>query len=203
MYNIFFGNRRLTVCNKLEQPINDPSAVLYSPGCFPDLVDLPQLFLSTPNINTLCVPSDNEETAFKQLFTKLNHINAGGGLVTNSLGEFLLIFRYGRWDLPKGTQEPAEDIRSSALREVEEECGIGNLEIGSHICNTYHTFDRDGRFNLKCTHWYKMSYTGHDLKTTPQVSESIEQAIWVAPDKLANYLNNTYPSILEVFSEGL
>lgn len=203
MYNIFFDNRRLTVCSKLEQPINNPAAVLYSPGCFPDLVDLPELFSSTPNICTLCVPSANEESAFKQLCTKLNHINAGGGLVSNCLGEFLLIFRYGRWDLPKGTQEPGEDIRAAALREVEEECGIGELEIGSHICNTYHTYKRDGRFNLKCTHWYRMYYTGQSDITTPQASEHIEQAIWVAPSQLPNYLNNTYPSILEVFSEGL
>jgi len=199
MYNIFFGNRRLAVCNKLEQPINDPSAVLYSPGNFPDLVELPKLFMSTPNIKTLCIPSDNEETAFKQLCTKLNHINAGGGLVTNSLGEFLLIFRYGCWDLPKGTQEPGEDIRSAALREVEEECGIGDLEIGPLICKTYHTFSRDGLFNLKCTHWFRMYYTGESLNTIPQASECIEKAIWVAPSDLGNYLNNTYPSILEVF----
>ncbi len=202
MYNIFFGNRRLAVCNKLEQPLNDPAAVLYSPGSFPDLVDLPQLFMSTPNINTLCVPSANEEIAFKQLCTKLHHINAGGGLVTNCRGEFLLIFRYGCWDLPKGTQEPGEDIRNSALREVEEECGIGQLELGSHICNTYHTFHREGRFNLKCTHWYRMYYTGQSDQTIPQSSECVEQAIWVAPQDLPNYLSNTYSSILEVFNSG-
>jgi len=199
MYNIFFGNRRLVVYNKFEQPINNPSAVLYSPGNFPDLVDLPELFISTPNINTLCITSADEETAFKQLCTKLNFINAGGGLVTNCLGEFLLIFRYGCWDLPKGKQEQGEDIRNAALREVEEECGISELEISSFICKTYHTFTRDGLLNLKCTYWYKMNYTGESLNTIPQTSEYIEKAIWVAPSDLGNYLNNTYPSILEVF----
>lgn len=203
MYNIFFDNRLLTVCDKLEQPLKDPSAVLYSPGSFPDLVDLPELFYSTPNINTLCVPSTNKESAFKQLCTKLNHINAGGGLVSNCQGKFLLIFRYGRWDLPKGTQEPGEDIRGAALREVEEECGIGELEINSHICDTYHTFKRDGLFNLKCTHWYRMQYKGESNHTTPQASEDIEQAIWVAPEELPSYLKNTYPSIQEVFNVGL
>ncbi|MFA6770439.1 MAG: NUDIX domain-containing protein [Bacteroidales bacterium] len=203
MYNIFFGKRRLALYNKLAHSINDPSAVLYSSGTFPDLAELPYLFWESPNINTLCVPSANEESTFEQLFTKLHHINAGGGLVTNCRGEFLLIFRYGCWDLPKGNQEPGEDISATALREVEEECGIGELEIGSYICNTYHTFHRDGRFNLKSTYWYHMKYTGQSNRTVPQASECIEQAIWVALKDLPHYLNNTYPSILEVFNEGL
>ena len=60
---------------------------------------------------------------------KYLEVNAGGGLVTNTKGEFLLIRRSGLWDLPKGHQEPGEDIGATALREVEEETGVGKSDI--------------------------------------------------------------------------
>ncbi|MDD2419913.1 MAG: NUDIX domain-containing protein [Bacteroidia bacterium] len=204
MYNIFFGSRRVAVCSNPELPASDPDAVLYSPGSFPDLANLPHLFFQTTGINTLYIPTLNEESAFRQLCTSLNKINAGGGLVTNKKGEVLVIFRYGKWDLPKGTQEPAEDIRYSAIREVSEECGLdmGSLEIKEHICDTYHAFARDNRHNLKYTKWYRMEFSGDDLNTIPQASENIEQALWVEPAGLDSYLSNTYPSIKEVFKRS-
>lgn len=202
MYNIYFENRRMSVCSYPEQPVNDPEAVLYSPGSYPDLANIPELFHSTPNIHKLFIPSTHEEATFKQLCTGLWKITAGGGLVSNTKGEFLMIFRYGRWDLPKGTQEPNEDIRAAALREVEEECGIGELEIMEHICDTYHTFYRNNRFNLKFTKWYRMEYKGNGFETRPQTEESIEKAVWVPKEELRSYLSNTYPSILEVFEKS-
>ena len=37
-------------------------------------------------------------------------IIAGGGIVTNELGELLMIFRRGKWDLPKGKLDKGESI---------------------------------------------------------------------------------------------
>ena len=204
MYNIFFGNRRLSVSSNRDPLLKNPNAVLYSPGSLPQLTALPQLFWNSTEIDTLLIPSDNVENTFKQLVTNLYRINAGGGLVSNRRGDILLIHRYGKWDLPKGTQEPSEDIRNSALREVSEECGLTmeHLEIKEHICDTYHTFERDGRFNLKYTKWYRMEFLGDDSTTLPQALENIEQAVWVEPAQLHLYLNNTYLSILEVFEKS-
>ncbi|MFA5849868.1 MAG: NUDIX domain-containing protein [Bacteroidales bacterium] len=164
-----------------------------------DLSDLPALFQNTPNIRKLYIPSNQELVTFKRLCTKLTSIQAGGGLVTNNKGEYLLIFRHGVWDLPKGKQEPNEDIRQAALREVEEECGVHDLEIKQHLCDTYHTYQLNGKFMLKCTHWYKMEYLGSCPDTKPQTEESIERAIWVTQNDLPDYLSHTYPSIQEVF----
>ena len=165
----------------------------------PSLCDIPMFFQNTPNLNKLYISSNNQEDTFKQLCTKLTSIQASGGLVTNSKNEYLLIFRHGVWDLPKGKQEPDENIREAALREVEEECGVHDLEIKSHICDTYHTYQLEDKFMLKCTHWYKMEYHGNGNDTTPQKEESIEKAIWVAQKDLPIYLADTYPSIKEVF----
>jgi ADP-ribose pyrophosphatase YjhB (NUDIX family) len=199
MFSIYFNNRRLSVCSNTDQIIKDPEAVLYKPGSTSDLEGIPMLFDQTPNISRMYIPSENEETTFNQLFSSLTHINAGGGLVTNSKGDFLMIFRHGKWDLPKGTQEPNEDIRCAAVREVEEECGIDKVVIKKHICDTYHTYHRNSLFWLKRTSWYKMEYTGNGTQTVPQIEEDIEKAIWVKREELGGYLENTYPSIIEVF----
>src|ERR1700722_9339873 len=47
-----------------------------------------------------------EDTSADALLTKLqtmfHRIDAGGGVAYNELGEILMIFRRGKWDLPKG-----------------------------------------------------------------------------------------------------
>lgn len=198
MYCIHFNNRCMAVCNSSEEVLKDPESVIYNPGSDPQLATLPELFENSPNIKKLCIPTSQEEKTFKNIFTKLTQIQAGGGVVENSKGEYLLIYRNGLWDLPKGKQEPYEDIRSAAIREVEEECGIGDLEIRALICKTYHTYRMNGRFMLKCTHWYHMNYSGNG-QTTPQIEENIEKTRWVKRAELPKYLENTYPSIREVF----
>lgn len=201
MQSIYFNNRCLAVCSLNEEVLSEPDAIIYSPGSFPELADLPNLFDNSPQITKLYIPSKNTESSFRQLSTKLTPICAGGGVVRNTKGEYLLIFRHGLWDLPKGKQEPAEDIRITALREVEEECGIHDLEIEEHICDTFHTYHRDDLFYLKCTRWYKMNYLGNGTHTVPQQEEMIEKAIWVSECDLPKYLTQTYPSIIEVLNK--
>ncbi len=139
-----------------------------------------------------------DSAAFEQTCSQYTQINAGGGLVENENGEYLLIFRNGFWDLPKGKQEEGEEISITALREVEEECGIGGLQLGELICITHHTYQMNGLSMLKHTYWYKMNYSGNqDLK--PQTEENIQEVKWVKKEELAPYLENTYPSIKEVF----
>lgn len=165
----------------------------------PALSDLPAFFQSSPQLTKLYVPTNNVEDTFNNLCTKLTSIQAGGGLVTNCRNEYLLIFRHGVWDLPKGKQESGEEIRQAALREVEEECGVHDLEIKEHICDTYHTYMLNDNFMLKCTHWYKMEYHGNGFDTLPQMEENIEKAVWIKKEDLPKYLKDTYPSIKEVF----
>lgn len=64
------------------------------------------------------------ETVFQNLKNKIKLIKAAGGLVKNGDGDYLFIYRLGKWDLPKGKVEDNEKMREAAVREVEEECGI-------------------------------------------------------------------------------
>ena len=142
-----------------------------------------------------------EDSAFSEFAENYNQIEAGGGLVRNEKGEYLLIFRHDVWDLPKGKQEPDETIEECALREVEEETGLKGLELGSLICTTHHTYRLFGESCLKNTWWYNMNIQGCQ-NTVPQAEEDISKAEWVKPEELAERLATTYPSIREVFASA-
>ena len=129
---------------------------------------------------------------------KYLEVNAGGGLVVNPKGEFLLIRRSGLWDLPKGHQDEGEAIEATSIREVEEETGISGLILGKFICVTDHTYFRNGQWYLKHTWWYSMS-CNCECECIPQVEEDITEVRWVAKSELKEFLQQTYPTIVEVF----
>lgn len=198
MHRIYYDKRCLAVCSVFDNCLNDPNAILYSPGSQSDLLKIPLMFEKNTNIRKLYIPTHSEEGTYKQICSAFTIINAAGGLVTNRRGDYLLIYRNGLWDLPKGKQEPGEDMRITALREVEEECGIKELEIKEMLGVTDHFYRQDNILYLKHTYWYRMSYN-QPTDLTPQLEEDIESAAWVAKSSLPKFLNNTYPSIIEVF----
>ena len=87
--------------------------------------------------------------------SKYKVIEAAGGLVFNEKNKILMIFRNGKWDLPKGKIELGESIEDAAIREVEEECGIDNLKIDNKLINTYHTYNLNG-FNILKKTWFRL-----------------------------------------------
>jgi len=152
-------------------------------------------FECNSNINHLVIPVEDPAASFKQLCARFLLFHAAGGIVTNKKGDILMIYRYGRWDLPKGKQEPGESLRETALREVAEETGIQGLEItGDHFATTYHTYRFQGNNVLKMTAWFRMiAEEGSFLK--PQTEEGIEKTEWVSLQDMDKYLEATYASI--------
>ena len=144
---------------------------------------------------------DSTETA-KFLISKLLYIEAAGGLVKNADGNYLFILRHGKWDLPKGKAEPGESIEETALREVEEECGISPLQIVKNLHNTYHIYALKGWWALKCTHWYLMQYNGNQ-QLVPQTAESITDVQWVKPANVDALMRNSYETIKLVVREEI
>lgn len=108
-------------------------------------------------------------------------IVAAGGYVLrdqNNQREVLLIFRRGKWDLPKGKQDANESNEETALREVQEELGIQNVQLAASLGTTFHGYPHyKGKFfDLKTTYWYAM--TTSDEYFTPQTEEDIEAVDW-------------------------
>ena len=149
--------------------------------------------------NRAAVLCDDPDEAFRRFADGFKHVSAAGGLVRDSGGRNLMIFRRGRWDLPKGHLEPGESIEECARREVGEETGITRTEIVAPICNTYHAYDVYGVWELKCTHWFLMECADGG-RTLPQHEEDIAAAEWLDEKRTAEALRGSYPTIRAVFA---
>ena len=136
----------------------------------------------------------------KAFLKKFTFIQAAGGLVTNEKDEMLLIFRRGKWDLPKGKLNKGEKMEACALREVEEETGLRNVTIETSLPATYHTYHEGARYVLKESNWYKMKVSG-EQQLVPQTEEDIQEIKWVSKHDLKNYFSNAYPSVVEILNQ--
>lgn len=133
----------------------------------------------------------------KAFMKKFNLIKAGGGLVENSKKEVLMIFRRGKWDLPKGKLDPGESLETCALREVREETGLGGISLEKPLTITYHTYDQNGKHILKESHWFLMR-SSDDGALKPQLEEDISKAEWTNSSQLKKYALNAFPSVVDV-----
>lgn len=124
-------------------------------------------------------------------------VDAAGGLVVKR-GKFLMINRMKKWDLPKGKRDPGESSRQTAVREVNEECGI-EVKLGKRIVTTWHTYTMNKNLMLKRTRWYMMELTD-DSKMKPDKNENIEEVRWMTRKEVYHALENSYNSIRFVFS---
>ncbi|MBT8296644.1 MAG: NUDIX domain-containing protein [Gramella sp.] len=142
----------------------------------------------------------DETKLLKFLLKKMKVVTAAGGMVVNDKQEILFIYRNNRWDLPKGKTEKNEGIEESAIREVEEETGVQDLEIKRFITRTYHVFRRKGKLRLKETYWYEM-YTEYDGDLVPELSEGIKKVKWKNFEKSQKALKKSYANIKMIFPE--
>lgn len=142
------------------------------------------------------------EMAWKKFSDQFEFVQAAGGLVLNEENKILFIYRHEKWDLPKGKVEDQESIDSGAIREVEEECSISNLELVSQLNTTWHTYIQKGDPILKATAWYIMKYKGQGTPK-PQLEEGITETRWIGVDELNIVKANTYPSVLDVVEDFL
>ena len=137
----------------------------------------------------------NPISAIWKEFKDLYHVvRAAGGIVRDPDKGFLLIYRNKKWDLPKGKIEKKETRKETAIREVEEECGIKYLTITGKFPTTYHVYtDKNDRI-LKKTFWYEMKTEFKD-SFTPQKKEGITKVEWKKGKKLKQAIKNSYPNL--------
>jgi 8-oxo-dGTP pyrophosphatase MutT (NUDIX family) len=124
-------------------------------------------------------------------------IEAAGGVLRNLKGEVLWIRRNEKWDLPKGKVEIGENVENTAVREVEEECAVRDIDRGELLGLTYHTYLHKGESILKKSNWYAMSCPS-EQELKPQIEEGITEVVWADKQKHLTYLLDTYTSIAEL-----
>jgi 8-oxo-dGTP pyrophosphatase MutT (NUDIX family) len=132
---------------------------------------------------------------------QLTLITAAGGFVYDD-GYVLLIFRRGKWDLPKGKLDDGENLEECAMREINEETGLKKLCMESPLIVTYHTYQEKGRQILKESNWFRIRGSRKDT-ISPQYDEDIEQCKWVPFNELSDYFDHAHAAIVDVIKEGL
>ena len=162
-----------------------------------DLKSFYNQYNGKPGGRLFFIISSDAKSYLKKVIKNNTLIEAAGGVVANAKGQFLFIYRNGKWDLPKGKLERREGKKAGAIREVEEECGIKVSGVSKRICKTYHTYTVKGEVVLKKTYWYNMAFTGAG-KLKPQKEEGITQVRWFKREQTGTIIKNTFPSIMDV-----
>ncbi len=149
---------------------------------------------------SLTLVTHKKNKLIEHLKDQFKVVKAAGGLVVKD-GEILMIYRLGKWDLPKGKLHKAENKRVGAVREVGEECNI-EVKVEEHLLNTWHSYAYKGNKILKKTSWYLMTCTDDSLMK-PQAEEFIEEVRFLSLEEIKEIMPNTYSSIAFVLNHYL
>ena len=152
------------------------------------------------SLNLLCA---NPQRSLEVFCESLVVVRAAGGLVENSVGEILMIRRKGWPDLPKGHIDEEETSEQAAIREVQEETGLCEVEIVAPLCTSRHFHNAYGRWEVKQTDWYLMYADGESPALTPQQGEQITSAEWLRARRLWRAVEDSYSTIKVVFEKFL
>ena len=205
MQKIYFNNKPLVFSDIITPEIKNYLDL-------PDTVFMDEL--NDQAVNTIIAAMQQPETnagiflyrdvekALAFVKEKFTVIQASGGLVHTFEKSLLLIFRRGKWDLPKGKLDANEELETCAIREVEEETGVKNIQSEKLITVTYHTYYEKEKHILKETHWYLM-HSKKEQILIPQVNEDIEKCEWVHIAEVASYMENANASVVDVVTTGL
>ncbi|RLD57815.1 MAG: NUDIX hydrolase [Bacteroidetes bacterium] len=197
MYKVFFNDRTVFFGDDFSRAFLKHKGLFYKYNNFMELNELVGLFDSLNKINNLYILHENILGVFEEFKACFKVIEAGGGVVLNDRGEFLVILRNGIWDLPKGKLEKGEDFATAAMREVEEETGLQGLKMLDPLSSTYHTYKLKGKRILKKTKWFVMQYSG-SAEPVLQAEEGISDYRWAKAGSTGFIRENTFASILDV-----
>lgn len=197
MYKIFHENKTLVFPNIESDELKSGATIQES-----DTYDIEDLCIFLPE---WLDDTDPTQTLIQQvspvavgeaLRKTFRLAPAAGGIVVSG-DKFVGITRKGIPDLPKGHIEAGETPEAAALREVEEETGIGKLKIERELPSTWHCYLRGETWELKRTYWYVMT-TDEPLLPHPQQEEGITEVNLVGKDNVEAFLEGTFLSIREV-----
>ncbi len=201
---IYYNNKPLILTNDSASYIKaHPVAAGYLPftGAFPRNYRLAIDHLDKPRTLGAIIEDLSPKSLQAQLHQLYTPIDAAGGVVKNEKGNVLMIYRRGKWDLPKGKRDEGEDMAECAVREVSEETGLKRIKLGEKICDTYHVYAQNRKNLLKRTAWYHMNASEKET-LAPQAEENILEARWIEENELGPLAFKTYDAIKEVLHEA-
>jgi 8-oxo-dGTP pyrophosphatase MutT (NUDIX family) len=196
MYKVFFNDRTVFIGSTFKKSLIQKS-LIYEVSNLKEMESAWLVFRNNPQPENLIFVTENPEIGKNMFFSIFSIVDAAGGVVSNSENHLLCIYRWGKWDLPKGKAEKGEKLEITAIREVEEECGISGLKNNGLNSVTFHIYEhpvKPGKWILKQTYWYDMLYNGTQ-KLIPQINEDIVEAKWFSKNEIGMVLENTWASL--------
>lgn len=187
MYKVFYNEKALTLTDK--PVLTSKSLQFNTDSQFAEALAV----LRNSSVNEINIYHHNLEKLWTHFKSYFHYLEAAGGVVKNKQNDILFIHRLDKWDLPKGKVEEGETTEITAVREVEEECGISNLKLQNFITQTFHIYFQED-LKLKATYWYDMLYED-DEELIPQEEEGIGIVEWKNKDELPKIMENTYENI--------
>ncbi len=104
---------------------------------------------------------------------------------------------YHKWGLPKGLVEEGESLEETAVREVEEECGIKTKIVAKILESEKYVYVFNGVKVFKQVDYFLMEYVSGDIKDHDWEMEEVE---WLGFDKAVERLD--FPGAKKVMSEA-
>jgi hypothetical protein len=196
MYTVFVNDKPIIITSSQKKENNYP--VYFLKNCVTEEIIHK---LRDKKIKGVNLYTSDLERGWHTFINTFHVVSAAGGLVLNPKKEILFIYRSKKWDLPKGRIEKGEFIEETAVREVEEECGIFNLKLIKPLITTYHVYYQDG-MKLKKTFWFLMT-SNYDGVLVPQLEEGITQVVFKNEAAVTKALQNSYKNIALVYDTYL
>lgn len=167
-----------------------------------DSLKLLNAFMAEENVKSFILPANTFDLFMTVAKKELHYIEAAGGFIEKD-AQYLCIHRLGRWDLPKGKLEKNETIEAAAVRECEEECGIGELRIQYPLHSTFHLYPYKKGIAIKQSFWFYMQ-SSWQKPLVAQTEESIDEVRWFSKEEIIRQvLPDTYFTIHDVIREAL
>jgi len=195
MHTIYYNSIAIRFVDTIKNALADSKTIAIS-----NIFDIKK-FVETLHSNKydcdISLHGYNINTMYADFLQMYNYIEAAGGIVKNNTDKYLLIKRFGIWDLPKGKIEKKEKPKKAAIREVCEETGLQNVEIKNNLPDTYHIYQQKNRWFLKKTYWYFME-TNNNSSLIPQTEEAITAAVWMSKKEANMALTSSYRSLFDI-----
>lgn len=91
--------------------------------------------------------------------------------------------RLGRWTIPKGHVETGETLEQTAVREVAEETGLTEFNLGEKLDKLHFFYRKEGKLIFMTTYVFLMEAIGDTDALVPEDSEGIVDAKWFDSEK--------------------